>query len=58
MSYDFPAVTAVLGPPKEICVATLEGSGGLEEWLDVFRVIQVWACCCLCSVLGLVRWPG
>jgi hypothetical protein len=40
MSIDFPSVTAVLGPPKELNVATLEGDGGLEQWLDVFRVIQ------------------
>mmetsp|Transcript_21304 Transcript_21304/g.54631 ORF Transcript_21304/g.54631 Transcript_21304/m.54631 type:complete len:460 (+) Transcript_21304:139-1518(+) len=40
MSVDFPAVTAVLGPPKELAIASLEGEGSLEQWLDVFRVIQ------------------
>eukprot|EP00873_Tetraselmis_striata_P001118 jgi/Tetstr1/421382/TSEL_012351.t1 len=34
MSVDFPAVTAVLGPPKELAIASLEGEGSLEQWLD------------------------
>mmetsp|Transcript_40382 Transcript_40382/g.114321 ORF Transcript_40382/g.114321 Transcript_40382/m.114321 type:complete len:462 (-) Transcript_40382:1655-3040(-) len=39
MSIDFNTVTAILGPPKEITVG-MDGLGTLEEWLDVFRVIQ------------------